>query len=122
MIDLRPRLNAWPILILSGALLFGLGCGDLVPKRSTGEKLYREYCADCHGLNGAGQTVRYMGNPRADLTDDSWKYGGGDSVAIQETVRQGLVERHPASLQRLDHVQVKEISDWVLKLRGEVSR
>lgn len=119
---LRPRWNPLVALLLPGALLLGLGCGDLVPKRSTGEKLYRKYCADCHGLDGAGQTIRYMGNPRADLTDGSWKSGGGDSVAIQQTVRQGLVERHPASLQRLDQGQVKEISDWVLELRGEVSR
>ena len=109
-------------LVLFGALLFGLGCSDLLPKRSTGEKLYREHCADCHGLSGDGHTLRYMGNPRADLTDVSWKYGGGDSVAIQETVAQGLVERHPAALQRLDRKQIKEIADWVLKLRGEVSR
>ena len=63
-----------------------------------------------------------MGNPRADLTDGSWKYGGGDSVAIQETVRQGLVELHPRSLQRLEKQELKEIADWVLKLRGESSR
>jgi len=109
-------------LLLGGAVLFGLGCSELFPKRSTGEKLYREYCADCHGVNGGGHTIRYMGNPRADLIDGSWKYGGGDSIAIQETVRQGLVERHPASLQRLDGKQIKEIADWVLKLGGEVSR
>ena len=110
-----------PLLLLV-VLLFGLGCGDLLPKRSAGEKLYREYCADCHGLNGGGHTIRYMGNPNADLTDEFWKYGGGDSVAIQETLLQGLVEIHPASLQRLDGKQVKELADWVLKLRGEVSR
>lgn len=108
-------------LLFFGALLFGLGCGTVLPKRSAGEKLYREYCADCHGLNGAGHTIRYMGNPKADLTDSFWKYGG-DSVAIQETLRQGLVELHPASIQRLDGKQIKELADWVLKLRGEVSR
>ena len=109
-------------LLLFGALLVGVGCGKVLPKRSAGEKLYREYCADCHGLNGAGHTIRYMGNPKADLTDSFWKYGGGDSVAIQETLRQGLVELHPASIQRLDGKQIKELADWVLKLRGEVSR
>lgn len=108
-------------LLLFGALLVGVGCGKVLPKRSAGEKLYREYCADCHGLNGGGHTIRYMGNPKADLTDSFWKYGG-DSVAIQETLRQGLVELHPASIQRLDGKQIKELADWVLKLRGEVSR
>lgn len=122
----RCHLRSWSIppatLLLFGALLFGLGCGELIPKRSPGEKLYRKHCADCHGVNGGGHTIRYMGNPRANLTDGSWKYGGGDRIAIQETVRQGLVERHPASLQRLDTEQVKAIADWVLKLGGEVSQ
>jgi len=107
--------------LLFGTFLFGLGCSKVLPKRSAGEKLYREYCADCHGLNGDGHTIRYMGNPNADLTDSFWKYGGGDSVAIQETLRQGLVELHPASIQRLDGKQIKQLVDWVLKLRGEVS-
>jgi len=99
-----------------------LGCGDLLPKRSTGEKLYRKHCASCHGLDAKGQTVRYMGIARANLTDNDWKYGGGDSIAIRETVTQGLVERHPRSLQRLDTKEVKEIAGWVLELRGETSR
>lgn len=118
----QPPSSRWVSLVLSGALLFGLGCGSLVPKKSTGEKLYRKYCADCHGVDGRGQTIRYMGNPTANLMDGSWKYGAGDNMAIQQTVRQGLVERHPASLRRLDSEQVEEIADWVLKLRGEISR
>ena len=122
MSTFEPRSNPLMIILLPGLLVFGLACGDLVPKRSEGEKLYRKHCADCHGVGGDGKTLRHMGNPKADLTDEFWKYGGGDSLAIQETLRQGLVERHPASLQRLDGKQVKEIADWVLKLRGEVSR
>ena len=120
MRGLEPRSIPLVTLLLPVLLFFGLGCGDLIPKRTAGEKLYRKHCADCHGLRGDGHTLRFMGNPKADLTDSFWKYGGGDSLAIQETVRQGLVERHPASLQRLDREQVKEIADWVLKLRGEV--
>ena len=109
-------------LLLVGALLFIIGCGDLLAKRSTGESLYRKNCADCHGLDGKGHTIRYMGNQNANLTDSSWKYGGGDSVAIQNVLLQGLVERHPSSLQRLQPHEVKAIAGWVLELRGEVSR
>jgi mono/diheme cytochrome c family protein len=109
-------------LLLVGALLFAFGCGDLLAKRSTGESLYRKNCADCHGLDGNGHTIRYMGNPNANLTDSSWKYGGGDNVAIQNVLLQGLVERHPSSLQELESNEVKAIADWVLELRGEVSR
>lgn len=109
-------------LLLVGALLFIIGCGDLLAKRSTGESLYRKNCANCHGLDGKGHTIRYMGNQNANLTDSSWKYGGGDSVAIQNVLLQGLVERHPSSLQRLQPHEVKAIAGWVLELRGEVSR
>ncbi len=109
-------------LFLVGALLLVLGCGDLLAKKSAGEQLYRKNCADCHGLDGKGHTIRYMGNPNANLTDSSWKYGGGDSVAIQNVLLQGLVERHPSSLQGLQSSEVKAIAGWVLELRGEVSR
>lgn len=118
----RVRSSRSAALLLVGALLFVFGCGDLLVKRSAGEKLYRKNCADCHGLDGIGQTIRYMGNPNANLTDSSWKYGGGDSVAIQNVLLQGLVERHPSSLQRLQPSEVKAIAGWVLELRGEVSR
>ena len=109
-------------LLLAGSLLLMFGCDGMLVKRSAGEKLYRQKCASCHGLDAKGQTVRYMGNPRANLRDDDWKYGGGDRVAIQTVLLQGLVERHPASLGRLQTKEVEEITDWVLTLRGESSR
>ena len=118
----RVRSSRSVSLLLVGALLFVFGCGDLLAKRSTGESLYRKNCADCHGLDGRGHTIRYMGNPNANLTDSSWRYGGGDSVAIQNVLLQALVERHPASLQRLQSNEVKAIAGWVLELRGEASR
>ena len=118
----RVRSSRSAPLLLVGALLFVCGCGDLFVKRSPGEKLYRKNCADCHGLDGKGHTIRYMGNPNANLADSSWKYGGGDSVAIQNVLFQGLVERHPSSLQKLQSNEVKAIAGWVLELRGEVSR
>ena len=120
--DERSRSNRLMVALATGIVVSVLGCGGLIPERSTGEKLYRKHCADCHGLDAAGHTVRYMGNPKADLTDDSWKYGGGDSAAIRETVRGGVVELHPLSLQRLDKQELEEIADWVVQLRGESSR
>jgi mono/diheme cytochrome c family protein len=109
-------------LLFVGSLLLAIGCDNVLVKRSAGEKLYRQKCASCHGLDAKGQTVRYMGSPRANLRDNDWKYGGGDSVAIQTVLLQGLVERHPASLGKLQTGEVKEIADWVLELRGESSR
>lgn len=120
--NLRVRSDRWAAILLVGCLLPVLACDEMLVKRSTGEKLYRKNCADCHGLDAKGHTIRYMGNQRANLTDDNWKYGAADSIAIQSVVLQGLVERHPSSLQRLQTKEVKEIANWVLQLRGESSQ
>ena len=90
---------------------------DIFVKRPPGEKLYRKLCADCHGLDGAGNTPRGMGNPNNDLTDAGWKYGG-DAGSMENIIRQGVFGEMPAHDELTDE-QVKQIVDHVLKLRGE---
>ncbi len=102
------------LLVLTAGLV---GCGDFLPKRTPGEKLYRKHCAECHGLDGSGQTVRSMGDPNANLLDDLWRHPG-DASGMQAVLTQDLVFEHP-SFQKLSGSEVRQIVDHVLKLRGE---
>jgi mono/diheme cytochrome c family protein len=105
------------IVLVAAAL--GWGCDTLFPKRSEGEKLYRKYCADCHGIDGSGDTIRYMGNSKADLLDNSWKHGG-DATSMFFVLRDEVVFRHP-SYDDLSDKQLQLIVKYVLQLRGEDS-
>lgn len=98
-------------------LLTLAACNDLFPNRSPGEKLYRKHCADCHGLDGAGNTPRYMGNPWADLTDGNWKQGG-DPASLANSTRNGVFGQMP-SFKQLSDAEVQQIVDHVRVLRGE---
>jgi len=93
------------------------GCNQLFPHRSEGEKLWRKRCADCHGLNGAGNTVQYMGNPYADLTDNNWR-NGGDRISLMSSIRGGVF-MHPNELKQLSDAEALAIIDYLRELRGE---
>jgi mono/diheme cytochrome c family protein len=84
-----PRLRAFGFtVLLTGAMAAG-GCDLLGANRSPGEKLWRSECASCHGLDGAGNTARYMSNAGADLIDDSWEHGS-DPGSWALVVREGV--------------------------------
>ena len=103
---------ALPVLLLALAA----GCDALSP-RSPGESLWRKYCADCHGLDAAGDTVLYMGNDWADLRDDQWK-NGGDRESIEQVVRAGIFAQMPAH-DELSAEEMRALLDWLYQLRGE---
>lgn len=115
-----PRKNGLAVAAVGAALLALSACAaveDIFVQRSPGEKLYRKLCSDCHGLDGAGNTVQGMGNPNNDLTDPFWKYGG-DPGSMEAVVRDGVFAQMPAHPE-LSGEQIKSIVDHVLKLRGE---
>lgn len=104
-----------------GSILLGFfltGCGAVLPQRSEGEKLYRKHCAECHGVDGAGQTLQSMGDNNADLLDQSWRHGLGPS-GIETVLSQDLVFKHPTFSRKLSSEQIKQIGRHVRKLRGE---
>ena len=96
------------------------GCSELFPKRTPGEKLYRKHCADCHGIDGSGHTISSMGDPNANLLDDSWRHPS-DASGMETVIRQGLVFEHP-TYDKLSAAEVRQIVDHVLSLRGERRR
>lgn len=109
----RAALRALPFLL--AALAVGAAaCG---PPRSLGETLWRDRCAGCHGVDGRGNTPRYMGNSWADLVDERWKYAG-DPEGIGEVARAGITGVMPAN-DDLSREEMTALVDWLLGLRGE---
>ena len=93
------------------------GCGELIPQRSPGEKLYRKHCADCHGIDGAGHTIRTMGDSHSNLIDDLWRHAG-DPSGIENVIQNQMVFEHP-TFGKLERQDIKQIVDHILRLRGE---
>lgn len=117
----RPVLyRAYAAALLLASLTLG-ACSDLFPHRSAGEKLYRKHCAECHGVDGSGNTPRFMGNGWADLRDSNWKLGG-DPSSVANTIRTGVFGQMPGYAQQLSDAEIRQIVDHVRVLRGEKAR
>lgn len=58
--------------------------------RQTGQQLFGDNCAACHGRDGRGR-ANYP-----DLTDEDWIWGGGPEL-IEQTMRVGINTAHPDS-------------------------
>lgn len=112
---MRPRSLA-PRLALAAAALLPLLAG--CEKRAPGEALYRKHCADCHGLDGSGNTPAFMGNQWANLLDNAWQSSSGDEYSLASVVREGIFAKMPANSQLSDE-EVRLIVGWVYQLRGE---
>jgi cbb3-type cytochrome c oxidase subunit III len=100
------------------AACFWLGGCDFLTHRTEGEKLYREHCADCHGMDGSGNTAQSMGNNYANLLDNEWKFGGDDS-SIKNVIRDGSFGLMPAYRDKLTEAQIQSILRHIRTLRGE---
>lgn len=116
-----PRRRRTPAALAAlplAAVLAAAGCDVIMPERSEGEKLWREYCAECHGLGGAGNTPRYMGKPYADLLDDHWRVGG-ETGTLQESTRNGFFGEMPA-FDHLSDQEIRLVVDYLRELRDEI--
>ena len=94
------------------------GCDALpFPKRSAGEKVWRKHCAQCHGIDGNGETPGFMGEQYAGLLDDVWRAGGNDG-AMETVIRDGVFGKMPGFPQ-LSPEEVQAVIDHIHVLRGE---
>lgn len=98
-------------------LMVVVGLTTACLQRTPGEKLYRRHCAECHGIDGAGHTVEYMGRPEANLLDDEWVHGG-DPTTIIGVLQSGTVGDHP-DYSELSSAEMRQIVDHLRELRGE---
>lgn len=108
-----------PLLLLSALALASSGCDAFEPK-DPGERIFRRQCSSCHGLDGRGNTARYMSDPWADLTDDSWREYGDDGN-LEVIIREGVFGKMPGH-DDLSREEMRALLDYLRKLRGERSR
>ena len=90
------------------------GCEQPSPE----EVLWRKQCADCHALDGSGNTARFMGNHWANLLDNAWKSSGSDEYSITAEIREGVFGQMPGNSELSDE-EVSQIVGWLFHLRGE---
>jgi mono/diheme cytochrome c family protein len=94
-----------------------MGCQQIFPQRSEGERIWRARCAECHGLDASGNTVRYLSNANADLLDDAWVHGDDDE-SIETVIRAGVLGEMPP-FPMLSDREVRAVIGYLRKLRGE---
>ena len=104
------------ILLLATLAVAVSGCQFFEPK-DPGERIYRSQCASCHGVDGRGNTTRFMGNEWADLTDNSWRQYGDDG-SIETVIREGVFSKMPAR-DELTREEMRALLRYLRKLRGE---
>ena len=77
-----------------------------------GKDIFGQYCAVCHGADGAGNTQ--MGAPN--LTDNIWLHGGTQK-RIQETIATGRSSHMPPHGEFLGAAKVHLLATYVFGLR-----
>jgi len=80
---------------------------------ATGQKIFADNCAVCHGPGGKGN--RALGAPN--LTDAIWLYGS-DAATIVEGLWNGRNGQMPAWASRLDDTAIKSLAVYVHTLGG----
>jgi mono/diheme cytochrome c family protein len=103
--------------VVAAAALAAAGCDLFFPQRSPGERVWRDRCAECHGLDGSGNTPRYMGTVEADLLDDLWVHGGEDET-MEEVIRDGVLGSMPP-FPMLSDAEMKAVVAYLHELRDE---
>ncbi len=79
--------------------------------RAIGQKLFLNYCTQCHGSDAAG------GKGFPNLTDDDWLWGG-EPETIEATIQSGRHASMPAWGAALGEQGVKDVANYVRSLSG----
>jgi len=84
---------------------------DNAEAMETAERLYQNYCAQCHGSDARGAT----GFPN--LRDDNWQWGG-EPAQIYESILNGRNAAMPGWEAALGEEGVFNVTEYVLSLSG----
>ena len=80
--------------------------------RRMGERLFLNYCAQCHGSDAKG------GSGFPNLTDNDWLYGG-EPEKIEESITNGRSGMMPPMAEAIGgEASVHEVANYVLSLSG----
>ena len=79
--------------------------------RAIGQKLFLNYCSQCHGSDAAG------GKGFPNLTDHNWLYGG-DPETIKTSIMNGRNGVMPALGPALGEAGTRDMANYVLSLSG----
>ncbi|MEX2597451.1 MAG: cbb3-type cytochrome c oxidase N-terminal domain-containing protein, partial [Salibacteraceae bacterium] len=81
---------------------------------AAGEKIFKLYCAACHGENGGSAP----GGVGPNLTDEYWIHGGSMND-IYKTIKYGVPEKGMVSWQaQLSPGKIQEVSSYIKSLKG----
>ena len=76
-----------------------------------GQKIYKNYCASCHNVNGGGSVG-------PNLTDKYWIHGKGDKESMAKVIEDGVLEKGmPAWKQILKPNDVSSVVAFVMSLK-----
>ena len=107
---LPEEIAAWDVKVMPDGRGLPEGSGDVW----TGDEVFGEHCAVCHGDDGTGDI--YQGAPN--LTDAIWLYGG-DYDTVKETVinsRFGVMP--PMGGAQLTEAKIRAVATYVHQLGG----
>ncbi|HRJ52951.1 MAG TPA: cytochrome-c oxidase, cbb3-type subunit III [Candidatus Thiothrix moscowensis] len=81
--------------------------------RSYGVGMFGDNCAACHQAGGQGVVGQFP-----NLVDDDWLWGG-DTTAIETTIRGGRMGYMPAYSKTFSPDQLNQVANYVLTLSGQ---
>ncbi|MDA1101915.1 MAG: cytochrome-c oxidase, cbb3-type subunit III [Proteobacteria bacterium] len=93
--------------------VLALSRDDGLADRLPGKAPFNEYCVDCHGAGGKGNSE--LGAPN--LRNGIWLYEGS-KPAVVDVITNGRSGKMPAWVNRLDPVTVKQLAVYVHSLGG----
>jgi cytochrome c oxidase cbb3-type subunit III len=105
-----------------GAARAAIAATDLASLRAnaaalgSGESVFKNHCAACHGEDARGQALLFP-----DLTDASWQWGG-DTQQLDQTIALGRKAVMPPWQAVIGDDGVAQVADYVLSLSGAGGR
>ena len=88
--------------------MLALSHGEADSAAAEGGTLFQQYCAACHGPEGAGNPQ--LGAPA--LNDEAWNYGG-ERADVLESIANGRSGIMPSFGERLDETQIRLLAAWL---------